>query len=248
MSNRQGLHDFNSFIFDNTFDTPDDLFKIAPEFKKYFVSMEEADLRAKKPHEELRLGLAEMTVLPLTETVRYIVLMFNPNNDLFKKYPDDYELRKEAAAKNAGFKREKGGQWPWYVQHIMRYENVSINRWIHDYLAAQKNRTWREIQLLEQEIDKLYLKRSKSIELEFDDIKSEKAAFDIVDQIEKLTGKLELQLAKYYAGNADFQKKDEFKLLPISPENVFKQLQVPEEWYKIKQIKDLKKKDVQVDS
>jgi hypothetical protein len=168
----------------------------------------------------------------LTRLIKYIYFLYDPETDLFDEYPDNLAARKEAAAHDAGWKR-KQGNWPAYVTEIMELDNGLAVFLMVEFLKARKNNIWREIMFLEEELDRNYRIRAtdyeKSLQLKLD-VSSEQK----LETLEKLK-------RKFWDAHEDLKAAAEDMALPISPENVFKVLNVPPSLQKVRQIRDVPK-------
>lgn len=158
-------------------------------------------------------------------------MLYDPESDLIDEFFDDPRLRKEAAAREAGFKRKPDGEWPEDVQKILDFEHQEVIDWILDYLKVKKNHIWREIVFLEEELDRMYQIRAsdfdRSIKLKLDEESKKK-----IDQ-------LKVYKKQFYSEHHDLRAATEEQLFPISPENVFIELKIPEELYKVRQVQDV---------
>jgi hypothetical protein len=170
----------------------------------------------------------------LVRIVKFIVFVYDPETDLMQEYEDNFSELKNAAASEAGFRRNKDGEWPLYVQDILQFKEKQVISWIIDYLKVKKNPIWMEIKFVEEELEQLYRTRARAIES--GDIKS--------DTMRLVNERLELKARLYkqfYAQHNDLKKVSEEELYPVSPENVFKELKVPAEVWQMRQVRDVPK-------
>lgn len=209
--------------------TPEELFKILPGLQRYFNNVMGIKDMRNLPAERMSMPLPADY---LVKIIKYIVFVYDPNTDLLQEYPDDMRLLKEAAAKEAGFSRDEFGEWPEYLKLAMDLKNDQVVGWIIDYLAIQKNATWRALKYLDEEIEVLYERRT--IALKERDFKT-----DYFNMISDREEKRELLVRKFFAEHIDLKKEAQDIMYPVTPENVFKELKVPEEYWKIKQVKDV---------
>ena len=214
-------------IHKNTSLSPADLFEELPGLRRYFNSIP----KGIKDLDDLPEG-RRSTPLDIVKIIKYIVFLYDPETDLTYEYSDDIRLRKEAAAREAGFKRESNGDWPQHVADILDFKNEAVVDWIIDFLKVRKNTIWTEIKFIEEELDSLNRSRAESIRI--GNIKS-----DIMNLTRERQDELYVLYKKFYADHTDLKAKTEDRLFPVTPENVFKELKVGKEIYQMRQIKDV---------
>jgi hypothetical protein len=220
--------------------TPEELFQLLPSLRRYFQKLEEVDQDVDEPEIEgdgfvikkKRMKVITASPIDLVRIIKFIVFVYDQESDLEQEYPDDYRLLKDAAAKDAGFKRQSDGNWPPYVEEIMNLENEKVTWWIVDYLKVSQNAVWMELRMVNEELDLLYRDRVREM------LKGR-----VKDELKRLIEtRLESQallVKKFYKQHKQLQDKTEKEIFPISPENVFKVLNVPEHLQRVLQIKDV---------
>lgn len=203
-------------------ESPADLFKVIPGIRRYFQKVDKENPKTSSRYRGPK---------GLVCVIRYIVMLYDPESDLIEEFMDDPRLRKEAAAREAGFKRDRDGEWPQEVMDLMDFKDEEAVDWILDYLKVKKNHIWREIVFLEEELDQIYRIRSSDFE------RANKLKLD--EESKKKIEQLKLYKKQFYSEHHDLRKVTEEQLIPVSPENVFIQLNVPEELYKVRQVQDV---------
>jgi hypothetical protein len=208
------------------------LYEAFPGLKRYFNSIPKGitDLR------DLPVGRTYQMYDPIEQAkvVKYIVFMYDPESDLIHEYPEDVRLRKEAAAKEAGYDRDPNGNFSDYIVSIMDFKEPQVIEWILDFLKARKNYTWNEIVFIEEEIDLLSRNRVEAL-------RNGKVEAGLMKLMEERTEKRTILYKKFWAETGDLKEHADRKLFPISPENVFAELQVPAEVWGLRQIIDVSK-------
>lgn len=201
--------------------TPQELFEILPGLRRYFQRL-------------INVGDSCIAGEDLVRIIKYIVYVYDPDSDLMEEYPDDYRLLKETAAKEAGFKRNKDGEFPQLVQDIIDFKEKHVAGWILDYFKVKKNAVWQELRFLDEEIDLLYRDRTNS--LLAGNVKT-----DSMNLIKPRLESRENLLKRFYAEHSDLKRATQDELFPVTPENVFKELKIPDEIWKVRQVKDVPK-------
>lgn len=213
--------------------TGGELFKMFPGLRRYFQN-----IRVPETLEDMESQPIEYracwTPPVMLSIIKYIVFVYDPESDLIYEYSEDLKLVKETAAKEAGFKREKNGEWPDWLVKIMSFQDRVVVDWILDYLKARKNKVWSEIKFIEEEIE--FLNRSRAQALIEGKIKD-----NAMEQTRKREDELTSLYKRFYAQHTDLKKASEDELFPVTPENVFKELKIPEEYWKVRQVKDVPK-------
>jgi hypothetical protein len=220
--------------------TPEELFQALPSLRRYFQRLEEVEMDVDEPEmdgegfviKQKRMKVITASPIDLVRIVKYIVFVYDQDSDLDQEYADDYRLLKDAAAKDAGFKRKSDGNWPDYVEEIMNLENEKVTWWIVDYLKVSKNAIWTELRMVQEELDLLYRDRVASM------IKG-KVKEELKRIIDSRLESKEQLVKKFYAQHSELKGKTEKEIFPISPENVFKELNIPEHLQRVLQIKDV---------
>ena len=222
--------------------TPLELFEILPGLRRYFQKLNDAqvEVETKKTDgsvvRELVDGFAPnyKGLYPddLVKVIKYIVFIFDPDSDLVQEYPDDYRLRKEAAAKEAGYKRGKDGEFPPYVQRILDFKEKQVVDWILDYMKVKRNPIFKEINFVEQELEALY--HSRAVALQEGRVEPQ-----LLAQIKVRLDEKDVLYQRFYAEHTDLRKATQEEIYPVTPENVFKALQIPADFSKIRQVRDV---------
>lgn len=240
-----------------------ELFKVFPQLKRYFANV---DLRVPSWKQEINTArqMLELTDeldedIELTDDevpananegvgpaapywpgdqilklMKYVVYLYDEGTDLTDEYPDDVRLRKEAAAKEAGFKRDGNGEWPVRVQDVMDFKDPLAIELIMSYLQSQRNIIWREIKMIEEELEMFYRQRSRMVMTGKIGTKD-----DLLELTKKRMDEKDDLLKKFYGAHHDLRDATERKLLPVSPENVFSEMEFPIEFTRITQIRDV---------
>lgn len=232
----------------------EELFKIFPALRHYFASyVEPADVEKylrtpdsdidflenggfqfkDRTQRKLEAELAYChTGKTLVQIFKYIMFVYDPDSDIIYEYPEDIRLVKDVAAKEAGFKRKSNGEWPNFLQKIMNFEDRIVTQWIMDYLKFRKKKTWTEIKILEEEIDFIQRNRVNSL-------LGGKVLADSSKLAKERQDELKIQYKIFYAEHRDLEKQVKDDQFPITPENVFKVLNIPDEVWKVRQVKDV---------
>lgn len=219
-----------------------ELFKLMPGLKRHFQDGDrliQAHITDMDTGDDLEFDNAKASPAwggdVMLKVMKYIVFLYDEGTDLTDEYPDDIRLRKDAAAKEAGFRRERDGEWPLMVQEIMDFRDTTATQMILQYIKVQKSVVWREIKLIEEEIDGLHRARLKAMaEGDFG-----KSSNDLMQATKIRIEERDNLYKKFYAEHSDLKVATEAELLPVTPENVFKVMKFPEEYTRIMQIKDV---------
>lgn len=153
--------------------------------------------------------------------IRYIVYAYDPESPFVKNSASELSKRKEAAAEEAGFERnKKTGKFADEVYEIMDFKKEEVNDMIFCYLRILNNYTWVQITTDEQ----LFWEYTKLLNqpLANDDEKKLMESANIKGKLREERNKIKLDLDKYYkefyGDNIDLQEnKNHF-----SPETVHK--------------------------
>jgi len=197
--------------------TPKQLFEQWPDLMRYF------------PRKEMPIWTGQNIV----RIIKYIFFLYHPNSDLIDEYPDELQLRKDAAALEAGFTRKKGDTWPDDVKELMNFKEKATRNMILDFLKAAKSNVWREIVVTEEELDQLYTIRANEIS----SLKNK----NLLQLCRERNDELKVLWRTFWADHRDLEKAAKKEILPISPENVFKEMEVPDYLKKILQVQDVPK-------
>lgn len=168
--------------------------------------------------------------IDLVKFIKYIVFVYNPDSDLVTDFPE-IRPRKEAAASEAGWERMANGDWPLWIEEIFSLKNKVCAQHVLDYLKVLKSATWSEIIQLMEDIDFMNQKR---IEDRAYSIKE-----NYSDKIKDHQDKLSSYIKKFYAEHTDLKKETIREIFPISPENFLSELDVADEWFKVRQTHDV---------
>lgn len=205
-----------------------DLFRQMPGLRRFFQSLNRLDDVPKS-----NLYRDDQGNDHTAKVIKYIVLLYDENSDLVDEYPDDLRLRKEAGAREAGFKR-KDGKWPDFLVEIMEMRDRQAIEWMIDYRKTQKSSVFTDIRLIEDEIETINRRRVTEL---YDSDFSKKN--DLLEAVQKRRTELENLYKKFWAESRDLKQVGEEILHPVSPENVFKELKLPDEIIKIRQVADV---------
>lgn len=215
--------------------TPDELFDQLPGLRRFFqrVTVDKVTglpVSRNKTHEGTVGSHFFNAPEDLVKFIKYVVFVYNPDSDLVTDYPE-LRPRKEAAAIEAGWKRDVVGEWPPFLEEIFTLKNRVSNQHILDYLKILKSNLWMEIIQIQEDIDYM------------NDVRMRDRAFAIKegysDRIKESNDKLQLYLKKFYAEHNDLKNATVKDIFPISPENFFSELGVDEEWTKVRQVADV---------
>lgn len=121
------------FIDVDKFEEKDDLIDKSPLLKRY----EEFSLFKGTPGEELNRN----------KVIRYINLLYSAKSDLVRTYKDDLQIRKEEAAKIAGFEKKEMTK---VAEDLFQLKNEKIIKMIMRFLVIQNVRLWTTICSIEQ--------------------------------------------------------------------------------------------------
>jgi hypothetical protein len=226
-------------------ESPAELFQYLPGLRRFFQTLVPADSveidkegnpvldDAGKPVKALKTHWSGANPQDLTRLIKYVVFVYDSNSDLHEEYPDDYELLKNVALKDAGFRRNKDNFWQKYiVNDILELQDDTVVRIILDYLQIQKSAIWRQICFLNDELYVLYKNRMKSVQ------QGSVMASGMKDVREREDERLKL-IRQFFQDHKDLEKMAADRLYPITPENVFRELKIPESLWKITQIRDV---------
>ena len=222
--------------------SPLELFEILPGLRRYFqrLSDDEVEVENRKGDGSVIKALVNghaanykgLYTDDLVKIIKYIVFVFDPDSDLVQEYPDDYRLRKEAAAKEAGFKRGKDGEFPPYIRKIIDFKEKQVVDWILDYMKVKRNSIFKEINFVEQELEVLYHSRSVALQ-------EGRVEPTLLAQIKVRLDEKDTLYQRFYAEHTELRKSTQEEIYPVSPENVFKALQIPADFSKIRQVRDV---------
>jgi len=239
--------------------TPEELFKLLPGLGRFFQSDRHAKYTRAKVKTKKETGVDENGKIiwgddeivtdyymepsfrgvhpdDLVKVMKYIMFAYDPETGLLDEYRDDIPLLKDAAARDAGFRRssDKEGDWPEYVKNIIEFREPQVVEWILDYLKVRQNKIWTEIKIIEEELEVINRRRVRSVitgEVKGGDMELARTRRD----------ELETLYARFYANHKDLRKKTQEELFPVTPENVFKELKIPDAVWKVRQTKDVSK-------
>lgn len=157
--------------------------------------------------------------------IAYVIYLYDPGSDLYEEF-DDLADRKDAAAVEAGFKRNEKGEWPKAIKDVMTFKNQEARAMILQYLIICNNNVWQEMQIVEEELYRLNAMRLEPLpELKNKDSADLYAKRDkLMEMSEKRVEVMGLLKKQFYADNADLVKTVEEE--PISPENVLRILEI----------------------
>jgi len=220
---------------------PEEFFELLPGLRRYFQKLRWGKVKVTNAFggepemvdgiEANYRGVFENDII---KVVKYIVFMYDPDSDLLAEYPEDTRLRKEAAAKEAGFKRNQVGEWPPYIEDIFNLKEKQVTLWIVEYLKVKKNHIWTEIKYIEEEIELLQRQR-------MDAMIQGKVEPTMMKLIKDRLEERESLYKRFYAEHLDLKKATQDEIYPVSPENVFKEMKIPDEVWRVKQVKDVPK-------
>lgn len=142
----------------------------------------------------------------LNKLVRYICFLYDPQSELQEEFPDLTE-RKEAAAIEAGFKRDKNEEFPKIIQDIIDFTDIEAVAMILRFLKQFKSYLWTEIATQEHELEKYTSLRW---------LNDDKNAQSLLATCQNIRKSLEENKKEFFDGDKNLQKK---VLEMITPEN-----------------------------
>lgn len=156
--------------------------------------------------------------------IRYICYMYDPGSPLQVEY-QDLQARKEKAAEDAGFERNKKGLWPESVQNIFDVidtEDVLITEMIFEFLRIINDKTWAIIKVNEVNfwecsrmlLDNIGGKDSKQ-KLEAANLKTK-----LREELGSISRDMEQQMKKMFGEEEKIQELAKEKLKRITPETI----------------------------
>lgn len=95
---------------------------------------------------------------------KYILVLYDHNTDLLHEYPVLRD-RKEAAALEAGYLKDRKDAWPEEIETIMAIRDQASYDAIMCFLKIQNHAVWTNIVVTEQELDEFQSLRFMSIDM-----------------------------------------------------------------------------------
>lgn len=95
------------------------------------------------------------------KVMRYIIYLYDKGTGLIHEFQSDLKARKEAAATDAGFKKE--ADWPEEILSVMELRDQKSFEVIMAFLRLQKHNVWTEICVTEQELHEFQTLRMTTI-------------------------------------------------------------------------------------
>lgn len=95
---------------------------------------------------------------------KYILVLYDRNTDLLHEFQSDLKARKEAAAIEAGYVKDRNGDWPDDIQGMMDIKNKAVYDAILCFLKIQNHSVWTNIVVTEQELEEFQKLRFWSID------------------------------------------------------------------------------------
>jgi hypothetical protein len=99
---------------------------------------------------------------------------------------------------------------------------------------VKKNHIWTEIKYIEEEIEMLQKQR-------MDAMIQGRVEATMMKLIKERLEERESLYKRFYAEHTDLKKASQDEIYPVSPENVFKEMKIPDEVWRVKQVKDVPK-------
>ncbi|MGC3945337.1 MAG: hypothetical protein QM762_12625 [Chryseolinea sp.] len=221
-----------------------ELFEALPGLRRYFQKFRDSVARVRVKDDDGTERVINVRYLgdsyrgvdqeDLVRTIKYIVFVYDADSDLITEYQGDHKLLKDAAAKEAGFKRKKDGEWPPHVQDILDFKETQVVDWILDYMKVKRNSIYKEIVFIEQELESLYRSRA-------DNLISGRVDNSLMSNIKVRLEEKDKLYQRFYADHLELKKATQDDLYPVTPENVFKVLKISPEVWKVRQPKDVPK-------
>lgn len=216
--------------------TPAELFAQLPGLKRYFKTVT-IDSNTGLPTSKTKTheGTSGCFFFNLPEDVvkfmKYVFFVYDPNSDLVDEFPVELRLRKEAAAMDAGWKKDANDQWAEYIEEIFALKHQLTQDLIVDFLKVLKEPVWREMCFQQEELESISRKRLEDL------------AFSIKNDYKKESQEridnINLLWKRFYSEHHDLKEVTQKRQFPITPENVFKELDLPDEWWKVRQTTDV---------
>jgi hypothetical protein len=151
--------------------------------------------------------------------MKYIFYLYDENTDLTHEI-SDYTKRKEAAAYEAGFRRNTSAQWSEEVKKLFDLSYPSVVDAVLGYLKFQNNNIWQEINVLEHEKEVFTKERLAPIPEEADGMFF-KRRDELMEMTQKRIDALESLYKRFYSDHDDVKEMN-YKALPVTPENATK--------------------------
>lgn len=179
--------------------TKDRLDKAFPEL---FRLQEFQNLKAKNDWEKL---------------VKYICLLYDPGCELAQEFQDLQE-RKEAAAIESRYERDKLGNWPPELIDAMEIKDREIHAAIMAFLKIFRNHEWMDIIVTEQEMYERQALRLWAISNVGKDIYGDaKKKDELMESVSTRRANLKVLKAQFYGDHKDVEKAEFDEM--ITPEN-----------------------------
>jgi hypothetical protein len=161
------------------------------------------------------------------KVIRYINLLYSAKSELVRTYKDDLQIRKEEAARIAGFEKKEMGR---VESDLFKLENEKIVKMIMRFLIIQNVRLWTTICSIEQSFYQTSELLMSPIDLSGEDkdkygaaVKQKPLRAEMID----MTQQLESLYDKMFNDNVDVKKKfdkDDELRRHLSPEQVAEKL------------------------
>ncbi len=143
--------------------------------------------------------------------VCYIVLLYSKDTDLTHEFPKNLQARKDAAATEAGYERQKG-KWQKQIQDVMDIRDKDATAAIFRFLKDQKYSVWTEVVVTEQELEEFQKLRFTTIAKKGS---SDKDIMDAANKKEKLMEACETRIKyldslykQFYEDHTDVQEAE----------------------------------------
>lgn len=203
-------------VYDGSFSTVDAMYDVFPQLQRYF------DAR-------------NYSRVDIVKLIKYIWFMYDPNTNLINEFPNDLDKRKEAAAVDAGYE-QINGKWPQLVLDIFSMADEEATDLILQFLQSRKNLVWNEWMISENEFHQINKQRLTNIENM--DLMAIKRRAELGSFVKDIAERIEDLKDKFFGDDGVLREKQEI-LTMVTPENVFKVLNIPDKDYKLNQVNDV---------
>ncbi len=165
--------------------------------------------------------------------VKYICFLYDPGSELIQEFQNLQE-RKEAAAIEAGYLRDKSGNWPDELVEAMAINNAEIHAAIMAFLKIFRNHEWTDIAVTEQELEEFQNLRLWAINKEGKDIYGDaKKKDDLMRSVSDRRASLKVLKQQFYGDNKDVEAAEfEEMITPETAERIIASMPAP--WKEIK--------------
>jgi hypothetical protein len=157
--------------------------------------------------------------------IKYICFLYDPGSDLVDEF-ESLADRKDAAATEAGFKRNNNGDWTSQVKGFMDLSDDQARAMILRFLKIIHHHIWTEMCILEQELEVYNKMRLEPLPTDSKRDNAELLAKrdNLMVMCEKRVKALEMHKMNFYGDNEDLKELTEEQL--ITPENAYEVMKI----------------------